>query len=164
MNTLDKVGEAAGENAKKVQRYIWLSRLSDELLDMTDKSGEISLLDTNKDGKYDIVFVADYYNMVVDTVSSSGKINDKYGAKTITLDEDVTFSITRGLENLEVSDLKEYDILSVAESLDHELFEIIVSNIFLNSFLYLYFLDNIYYIHCHILNNEYCIFLNQKEF
>lgn len=37
MNTLDKVGEAGGENAKKVQRYIWLSRLSDELLDMVDK-------------------------------------------------------------------------------------------------------------------------------
>ncbi|MBQ7975678.1 MAG: hypothetical protein IJ300_08345, partial [Clostridia bacterium] len=32
------------------------------------------------------------------------------------------------LENLEVSDLKEYDVLSVAESLDHELFEILVSN------------------------------------
>lgn len=37
MNTLDKVGEAAGENAKKVQRYVWLSRLSDELLDMVEK-------------------------------------------------------------------------------------------------------------------------------
>ena len=35
-NTLDEVGEAAGENAKKVQRYIWLSRLSDELLTMVD--------------------------------------------------------------------------------------------------------------------------------
>ena len=34
--TLDEVGEAAGENAKKVQRYIWLSRLSDELLEMVD--------------------------------------------------------------------------------------------------------------------------------
>ena len=37
MYTLDKVGETAGENAKKVQRYLWLSRLSDELLDMVDK-------------------------------------------------------------------------------------------------------------------------------
>ena len=36
-NTLDKVGETAGENAKKVQRYLWLSRLSEELLDMVDK-------------------------------------------------------------------------------------------------------------------------------
>ena len=35
-NTLDEVGEAAGENAKKVQRYIWLARLSDELLAMVD--------------------------------------------------------------------------------------------------------------------------------
>ena len=35
-NTLDEVGEAAGENAKRVQRYIWLSRLSDELLEMVD--------------------------------------------------------------------------------------------------------------------------------
>ena len=35
-NTLDEVGEAAGENAKKVQRYIWLSCLSDELLAMVD--------------------------------------------------------------------------------------------------------------------------------
>lgn len=35
-NTLDEVGEAAGENAKMVQRYIWLSRLSDELLEMVD--------------------------------------------------------------------------------------------------------------------------------
>ena len=35
-NTLDEVGEAAGENAKKVQRYIWLSRLSDTLLEMVD--------------------------------------------------------------------------------------------------------------------------------
>ncbi len=35
-NTLDEVGEAAGENAKKVQRYIWLSRLSDGLIIMVD--------------------------------------------------------------------------------------------------------------------------------
>ena len=35
-NTLDEVGEAAGVNAKKVQRYIWLSRLSEELLIMVD--------------------------------------------------------------------------------------------------------------------------------
>ena len=36
-STLDEVGEAAGESGKTVQRYVWLSRLSDELLDMVDK-------------------------------------------------------------------------------------------------------------------------------
>lgn len=34
--TLDEVGEAAGESGKTVQRYIWLSRLADTLLDMLD--------------------------------------------------------------------------------------------------------------------------------
>lgn len=32
-NSLDEVGEAAGESGKTVQRYIWLARLSDELQD-----------------------------------------------------------------------------------------------------------------------------------
>ena len=36
-NTLDEVGEAAGESGKTVQRYIWLARLSDELLELVDK-------------------------------------------------------------------------------------------------------------------------------
>ena len=36
-STLDEVGEAAGESGKTVQRYVWLARLSDELLDMVDK-------------------------------------------------------------------------------------------------------------------------------
>ena len=35
-NTLDEVGEAAGENAKKVQSYIRLARLFEELLEMVD--------------------------------------------------------------------------------------------------------------------------------
>lgn len=34
--TLDEVGEAAGESGKTVQRYIWLSRLTDPLLDLVD--------------------------------------------------------------------------------------------------------------------------------
>lgn len=36
-SSLDEVGEAAGESGKTVQRYIWLARLSDELLNMVDK-------------------------------------------------------------------------------------------------------------------------------
>lgn len=36
-NTLDEVGEVAGESGKTVQRYIWLSRLSEALLDFVDE-------------------------------------------------------------------------------------------------------------------------------
>lgn len=35
--TLDVIGEVSGESGKTVQRYIWLSRLSNELLAMVDK-------------------------------------------------------------------------------------------------------------------------------
>lgn len=34
--TLGELGETAGESAKTVQRYIWISRLSDSLLNMVD--------------------------------------------------------------------------------------------------------------------------------
>lgn len=45
--TLGELGEAAGESAKTVQRYIWISRLADELLDMVDtkKIGIIQAVD-----------------------------------------------------------------------------------------------------------------------
>lgn len=36
--TLEELGEASGESAKTVQRYIWISRLSESLLDMVDAS------------------------------------------------------------------------------------------------------------------------------
>ena len=35
-STLDAIGEQVGESGKTVQRYIWLARLSDKLLEMVD--------------------------------------------------------------------------------------------------------------------------------
>ena len=35
--TLEDMGESAGESGKTVQRYVWLSRLSDELLKLVDE-------------------------------------------------------------------------------------------------------------------------------
>ena len=37
-HTIDEIGEKTGESGKTVQRYIWLSRLTDELLDMVDSN------------------------------------------------------------------------------------------------------------------------------
>ena len=42
-NSLITVGEEAGESAKTVQRYVWLARLNDELLEMVD-SRQISIV------------------------------------------------------------------------------------------------------------------------
>ena len=102
---------------------------SDELIDIKNSSGSVYLLDTDKDGVYDIIFVTEYTNMVVDTVSQAGRITDKYDAPSILLDEDtVDFTINKGYEKIKTSDLREYDVLSVAVSLDKKLYTIEVSN------------------------------------
>ena len=36
-STLDEVGSKAGESGKTVQRYLWLARLSDDLLELVDQ-------------------------------------------------------------------------------------------------------------------------------
>ncbi len=53
--TLDAIGEVSGESGKTIQRYIWLSRLSSELLEMVDRKKiplmvgvEISFLSTQE--------------------------------------------------------------------------------------------------------------------
>jgi 5-hydroxyisourate hydrolase-like protein (transthyretin family) len=98
-----------------------------DLLDISDKAGKITLLDADKDGKYEIVFVTVYENMVVEEITASNKIVDKYSGKSLKLD-DVDYRITKGLEEIEISDLKEYDVLSIAASLDNELYDITVTN------------------------------------
>lgn len=96
------------------------------LIDMSDKSGMLTLLDTNKDGKYNIVFVRSYENIVVDRVSAT-KVSDKYSDKTLKLDENVDFRLVKGLEEITLSDLNEYDVLSVYASLDNDLLDIAVT-------------------------------------
>lgn len=106
-----------------------VAELSDELLSLEDKAGRISLLDTDRNGIYDIAFVTTYYNIVVEEVTVTGKVVDKYGSKTLKLgeDDDVSFRILKGLQEIDVKDLKEFDVLSVAESIDGELLDIAVS-------------------------------------
>ena len=88
------------------------------------------LLDTDNNGRYDIVFVTEYSDIVVEEVTSTNKIIDKYGRPTLKLDDendDLIYSITLGGEELKLSELSEYDVLSVAESKDKLLYEIRVS-------------------------------------
>lgn len=105
--------------------------MSDELLNIKDKAGKIVLLDTDKDGKYNIAFVTEYTNMVVEEVTSSNRVVDKYGAPSLKLDKDdssIDFRITKGLNEIDVQDLQEYDVLSIAASLDKELYDITVTS------------------------------------
>lgn len=98
-----------------------------ELLDIADKCGNVTVLDANRNGKYEIVFVTIYENIVVDEVTASNKITDKYGNNSIKLDDSVDYTLTMGYDAIDVQDLQEYDILSIAKSLDGELLNISVT-------------------------------------
>lgn len=101
-----------------------------DLIDISESSGKVNLLDSDSNGKYDIVFVTEYENMVVEEVTSRNKIIDKYGRPTLKLDdenEDLSYTIMLGADELELSDLTEYDVLSVAASKDKLFYDIQVS-------------------------------------
>ncbi len=89
------------------------------------ESGSIVLLDTEGKGTYDVVFVNETVNYVVEeTVVSSHKIVDKYGQKTLVADpedENMTFVMVKGTEEIEIKDLKEWDVLTITQSKDGEL-------------------------------------------
>ena len=94
-NTLDEVGETAGESAKTVQRYIWISRLSDSLLDMVDakKIGIMQAVDLSflsEDAQQWVWAAMQETNVVITTRQSAMlKESDKKG--------ELTFSMVRML-------------------------------------------------------------------
>ena len=101
---------------------------NNDLLDLSNKEGSMVLLDTTKNGKHNIVFVNEYKNYVVEEVTANDKIVDKYNNGTLKLDDTVSFTIKKGFDEIKLSDLKEYDVLSVYASNDNSLYTIDVSS------------------------------------
>ena len=96
------------------------------------ESGTITLLDSDTNGEYDIVFINETVNYVVDeALTSTHKIVDKYGKKTLVLDPDdtnISFTIEKGSEFIGIKDLKEWDVLTVTQSKDNSFIHIEVSS------------------------------------
>jgi len=86
--TLGELGEAAGESAKTVQRYIWISRLSDSLLDMVDakKIGIMQAVDLSflsEDAQQWVLVAIQETNVAITTQQSAMlKESDKKGELT----------------------------------------------------------------------------------
>ncbi len=96
------------------------------------EAGRIVALDQNNDDVYEIVFVTATENIVVEeVVANSHRVTDKYGNPSLVLDpddKDIKFVITRGGQVLELEDLEEWDVLSVAKSKDNKILNIEVSS------------------------------------
>ncbi|MBE7053226.1 MAG: S-layer homology domain-containing protein [Ruminococcaceae bacterium] len=98
----------------------------------TIESGYFTVLDSDTNGSYDVVFVNETVNYVVEEVIvNTNKIIDKYGQKTLVLDPedtDLIFSIEKGTQLIGIKDLKEWDVLTVTQSKDGDFIHIEVSN------------------------------------
>lgn len=88
-------------------------------------SGNLVLLDTDVNNVYDIVFVNEFTNIVVDTVSTvTGRVTDKYNGTSIVLDpeeETVQYTLFKDGNEIETSDLEEWNVISYTTSRDKEL-------------------------------------------
>lgn len=86
-------------------------------------TGDISLLDNNGDGIYDVIFVNEYKNLVVDSTSKlSYTVSDKYGNNSLQLDpENSSLKFILQNENgveVDFDDLKEWQVISYLGSND----------------------------------------------
>ncbi len=95
------------------------------------ESGRITCLDIDNDDVYDLVFVTSLTNLVVESViANSHKVTDKYGNPSLVLDpdnKDVKFTMTQGGQLISLSNLSEWDVLSVAKSTDGTIISVEVS-------------------------------------
>ena len=96
------------------------------------ESGRIVCLDIDNDDIADLVFVTSLTNIVVENIiENSHKITDKYGNPSLVLDPDdktVKFTMTQSGHLVELSDLAEWNVLSVAKSVDGSIISIEVSS------------------------------------
>ncbi len=110
-------------NVSNSAKYIFNGKaISFNIDELRPVSGSLTVLDHNRDDVYDVVFIESYENYVVEEViNTSNRVTDKYGKPSLILDpenDDVKFIITRGGQEIKISDLKEWDVLSVAKSKD----------------------------------------------
>jgi len=114
-------------------KYVYNGQaISFDISELKPDAGSITLLDRNRDDVYDVVFIEEYENYVVEEViESSNRVTDKYGKSSLVLDPDddsVKFIITRAGQEIKISDLSEWDVLSVAKSKDASIVIIEVSS------------------------------------
>ena len=87
--------------------------------------GSIKLLDSDGDSKYDTAFINETVNYVVDQVfPSTDKITDKYNMGTLELDmedESKTIMLHKDGRRMNLSELKEWDVITVTKSEDENL-------------------------------------------
>lgn len=96
-----------------------------DLTGLSIDSGNIVLLDTDVNNVYDIVFVNEFTNLVVDTVSTvTGRVTGKYGGTSVVLDpdeEDIQYTLIKNNAEIDTGALEEWNVISYTTSTDGKL-------------------------------------------
>lgn len=111
-------------NGKKID---YTTEFNEELFKINE--GNIVAVDNNTDGIADVVYINNYYNFVVKNYSASDNALLGYGNKLIDFEDDELVYNIKDIynKNIDVSSLKEYDVLSVLESKDKKYIDITVA-------------------------------------
>lgn len=114
-------------------KYIYNGQaISFDISELRPEAGSLTLLDRDRDDVYDVVFIEEYENYVVEEViASSNRVTDKYGKSSLVFDpedDSVKFIITRAGQEIKITDLAEWDVLSVAKSKDASIVIVEVSS------------------------------------
>lgn len=95
-------------------------------------AGNVILLDSDTNGIYEVVFINQITNLVVDTVSTvTGRVTDKYLNGSLVFDENqetVQYSLIKDGAEIKVSDLAEWNVISYTISDDKNLIKGYVSD------------------------------------
>ncbi len=99
-------------------------------------AGNVTLLDADTNGIYEIVFVNHFTNIVVDTVSTiTGRVTDKYMNGSLVFDKNntnVMYTLLKNGEEIDISALREWNIISYTISDDSLLIKAYVSDASVN--------------------------------
>lgn len=115
------------DNAIVLYNYRPSNTKSDNELYMPDE-GKIELIDNDGDGKFDVVFIWEYETYVVDDVSAESEtVHDYYGKESLDLDPDkIDYTIIKNGEKINLNDIEQWNVLSVAKSDDNNPYMTIV--------------------------------------
>ncbi len=97
-------------------------------------NGTVELVDKDNNGKYDYIFVKSYETVIVDEVYGQNKKISTKLSGTIDLTnavdgkEGYSYSLKKDGADIAISELKEYDVLSIAVTSDKKNWEILVSD------------------------------------
>ncbi|MBO5407791.1 MAG: S-layer homology domain-containing protein [Clostridia bacterium] len=112
-------------SAKMIYNGVAVSYSEEKLKENGTLAGNVKLLDQNDDDQYDVVFVNEYKNLVVDSISSlSYTVTDKFGNPSLQFDPEdtqVSFSLTdKNGKDFDFNNLEEWMVISYLESEDGE--------------------------------------------